>query len=218
MKRKLLIFHLCQKRKRNQVKSYKQLNIEKKVIIFNTGNQNKFNEFSAIIKSSLPDVEVRQEQIEVPEVQGDPDEIIKQKALFALDKKKGPIILEDTSLCFNAFQGLPGPYIRSFLEKLKPEGLHNMIKGQEDKTAYAQCIFAIAKTKKNILLFHGKTDGEIVAPRGADNFGWDPIFQPKGFNQTYAEMRKDEKNKISHRSRAVEGLINYLKENPDFWN
>jgi inosine triphosphate pyrophosphatase len=54
------------------------------------------------------------------------------------------------------------------------------------------------------LLFIGRCEGTIVAPRGENMFGWDPIFQPKGYTQTFAEMDLEEKNKISHRGKALE--------------
>lgn len=61
-------------------------------------------------------------------------------------------------------------------------------------------------------MFEGRTDGRIVPARGPRNFGWDPIFEPEGFSQTYAEMDKDTKNAISHRYRALDKLRAYLLE------
>ena len=58
----------------------------------------------------------------------------------------------------------------------------------------------------------GKCEGTIVEPRGENMFGWDPIFQPKGYDQTFAEMPMEEKNKISHRSRALEQFKAFLEE------
>ena len=81
------------------------------------------------------------------------------------------------SLCFNALKGLPGPYIKDFLEKLGPEGLYQMISGFTDKTAYAQCIFAYcASPEEEPITFIGWCEGTIVKPRGPTDFGWDPIF------------------------------------------
>ena len=70
----------------------------------------------------------------------------------------------------------------------------------EDKTAYAQCIFAYTPGPEvEPLTFVGRTSGRIVAARGPTDFGWDPVFQPDGFEGTYAEMDKAVKNTISHR-------------------
>uniref|UniRef100_A0ABI8AJJ0 Inosine triphosphatase n=1 Tax=Felis catus TaxID=9685 RepID=A0ABI8AJJ0_FELCA len=125
---------------------------------------------------------------------------------------QGPVLVEDTCLCFNALGGLPGPYIKWFLEKLKPEGLHQLLAGFEDKSAYALCTFALSTgdPSEPVRLFRGRTSGRIVVPRGCRDFGWDPCFQPDGYEQTYAEMPKAEKNTISHRFRALLELQKYF--------
>ena len=87
----------------------------------------------------------------------------------------------------------------------------------EDHSAYAQSIFGLQKDEKSEPhLFIGKTEGEIVSPRGQKNFGlsgWDPCFKPNCSIKTYAEMEEDEKNKISHRGKSSKALIDYLKKN-----
>lgn len=104
-----------------------------------------------------------------------------------------------------------GPYIKWFLDKLGPEGLHRMLAGWEDKSAKAVCTFAYTEGKNNeVLLFRGETNGTIVSPRGPLDFGWDPCFEPIGYKQTYAEMPKQQKNEISHRSKAVLELKKYF--------
>ena len=91
------------------------------------------------------------------------------------------------------------------------KGLYKLLAGFEDKTAYALCIFAYGEPGKEIKLFTGRTDGSIVDPRGPRNFGWDPCFQPAGFEQTYAEMPKEVKNTISHRYKSIFELQKFLK-------
>ena len=82
-------------------------------------------------------------------------------------------------------------------------------KGFDDKSASAVCTFALrTTTTEKVQLFQGVCPGEIVAPRGDTNFGWDPCFQPDHESkQTFAEMDKEIKNQISHRSRALAKLI-----------
>lgn len=114
------------------------------------------------------------------------------------------------------------------MEKLEPEGLHKLLTGWEDKSAKAVCTLAFSEGQDSEpLIFQGITEvinsnqiivplssliininfkGIIVEPRGPRDFGWDPIFQPNGYNLTYAEMPKEEKNKISHRFRALDAL------------
>lgn len=150
------------------------------------------------------------------EYQGEPDDVTRAKCKAAYLAVQKPVIIEDTCLCFNAMKGLPGPYIKWFLDKLGPEGLYDMLRAWDDKSAYALCTFAYCDGNlDDIRLFQGRTEGEIVSPRGPRNFGWDPCFQPTGYNLTYAEMGPEEKNKISHRSKALillkEQLIPILK-------
>ena len=88
-----------------------------------------------------------------------------------------------------------------------------MLAGFDDKTAYAQCIFAYSPGGgAEPLLFAGRTDGSIVPARGDNKFGWDPVFEPTGFDETYAQMAKATKNGISHRFRALDKLRTYLLE------
>ena len=107
-----------------------------------------------------------------------------------------------------------GVYIKWFLEKLGRDGLPKLIDAWPDKTGYAQCIFAFCGGPgQDVKLFVGRTPGTIVAPRfpeGVSVFGWDPIFQPDGFSETYAEMDKTIKNRISHRFRALDQLRSHL--------
>lgn len=151
-------------------------------------------------------------KIDLPEYQGEIDDICRNKCRAASDLVKGPVIIEDTCLCFNALKGLPGPYIKWFLDKLGPEGLYQMLHGWEDKTAEAVCTFAYCSGEPEapIILFQGRTQGTIVSPRGPRDFGWDPCFQPLDSDKTYAELPKETKNQISHRSKALENLKQYF--------
>jgi inosine triphosphate pyrophosphatase len=179
--------------------SSKFSNFSKK-ITFVTGNKKKIEEAIAIL---------------VPEFQGEPEQISKEKCKLAIKEIGGPVIVEDTCLCYNALKGLPGPYIKWFL-KLGHENLNKIIESFEDKTAYALCTFSLAwNENEEPITFSGRTDGKIVPPRGPKEFGWDPIFQPNGFEQTYAEMPKEIKNTISHRYKALHSLKEYLLQNLD---
>ncbi len=152
--------------------------------------------------------------LDLPEYQGEPDEVSTQKCKEAAKFIKGPVLVEDTCLCFNALGGLPGPYVKWFLKKIKPEGLYRLLHGYEDKSAYAMCQFAYhsGQASDEVKLFTGKTHGAIVEPRGPRTFGWDPCFQPDGFDQTYAEMPKETKNTISHRYRALVELRQHFED------
>lgn len=141
-----------------------------KRINFITGNPNKLKEFGQII-GEIKGYEFGNMKIDLPEYQGEPEEIAIAKCKTALEIAKAPVLTEDVSLCFNALHGLPGPYIKWFLEKMKPEGLYKMLSGFEDKSAYALCIFAYGEPGKEIKLFTGRTNGRLVDPRGPRDFG-----------------------------------------------
>ncbi|CAE7513156.1 unnamed protein product [Symbiodinium sp. CCMP2456] len=132
----------------------------------------------------------------------------------AQEHVKGPVMCEDTSLCYHALKDLPGPYIKWFLEKLGHEGLNKLLAGYEDKSAYAQCLFTLcAGPGKEVRVFDGRTEGKIV-----EDFGWDPVFEPlEGEGKTFAEMAKDAKNAISHRGRALQQLRTWLIANAATW-
>ena len=142
---------------------------------------------------------------------------MREKAKLAAAEVGGPVMCEDTSLCFNALNGLPGPYIKWFLEKTGHDGLNNLLAAYPDKSAYAQCIFGLcAGPGQPVHLFNGRTPGKIVSARGPTDFGWDPVFEPdEGEGKSYAEMDKDAKNAISHRGRSLELLRRWLVEHAD---
>ncbi|KAH0928885.1 hypothetical protein HID58_014612 [Brassica napus] len=208
-------------------------------VTFVTGNAKKLEEVKAIIGSSIP---FKSLKLDLPELQGEPEDISKEKARLAALQVNGPVLVEDTCLCFNALKGLPG--IKWFLEKLGHEGcdnqlflfpfsphplfylspnpqswsdscpgLNNLLMAYEDKSAYALCAFSFSHGPgAEPLTFLGKTPGKIVPARGPTDFGWDPVFQPDGYDQTYAEMAKEEKNKISHRYKSLAMVKSHFKE------
>jgi len=186
------------------------------VITFVTGNKKKLEEVKLILSSSaaLP-FSITNQKIDLPELQGDPVDIAVEKCKIAAKEIQGPVFTEDTSLCFNALHGLPGPYIKWFLDKCGHQGLNDLIAAYPDKSAYAQTIIAFTTgPEKKVHVFEGKTEGTIVLPRGSLDFGWDPIFQPlEGAGKTYAEMSKAEKNAISHRSRSFIKFQAFLLSN-----
>lgn len=125
-------------------------------------------------------------------------------------------LVEDTCLCFHALGGLPGPYIKWFLDKVGHDGLNQMLAGFDDKRAYALCTFGYSSgvEGEEAVVFSGRTEGRIVAARKKGDgpaFGWDPVFLPDGFEVTYAEMDKEVKNGISHRFKALGKVKEYLE-------
>lgn len=177
-----------------------------KNITFITGNSDKIRWFRKF--TSLP---IEHKNLNLHEIQSlNIEEIVRHKVKGAYAVIKGPVLIEDTSLVFNALGKLPGPLIKWFLNELGNEGLCRLLDGFKDRSAEAIVLFALydGKTYKT---FEGKIDGVITdKPRGENGFGWDPIFLPKGFSKTWAKMSDEDIIKTSIRKRALEKLEKYL--------
>jgi inosine triphosphate pyrophosphatase len=91
--------------------AFKKQRTEKMEITFVTGNQKKLDEVIAILGDSIP-FKLTNIKLDLPELQGEPEEVSKEKCKLAAEKVTGPVLVEDTSLCFNALGGLPGVYIK----------------------------------------------------------------------------------------------------------
>ncbi|XVF29180.1 hypothetical protein REPUB_Repub15cG0097900 [Reevesia pubescens] len=137
----------------------------------------------------------------------------------------GPVLVEDTCLCFNALKGLPGSSLvfvllcKWFLEKIGHEGLNNLLMAYEDKSAYALCAFSFAlRPDFEPINFLGKTP-LLDQPYATSSGGYKnrqkenalscAVFTP---SLSYAEMPKEEKNKISHQSRALDMVKSHFAE------
>ena len=184
-----------------------------KKLTFVTGNAKKVEELKNILGNSFP-FELGNFKLDLPELQGEPEEVAVEKAKLAAKELNGPVLIEDTSLCFNALGGLPGVYIKWFFEKIGNEGLYKLLEGFDDKSAYAQCIFTFcAGPNSEPITFVGRTNGKIVKPRGPEGFGWDPVFEPDGYDKTFAELDKETKNKISHRFNSLMKVKKHFEDN-----
>ncbi|TFK28956.1 inosine triphosphate pyrophosphatase [Coprinopsis marcescibilis] len=181
-------------------------------LVFVTGNANKLKEVKAILSAGGQPIEIDSQALDIPEIQGTTEEVAKDKCRRAAEAIGGPCITEDTALSFRAMNGLPGPYIKHFLGSLGHEGLNRMLAGFEDKGASAICTFAYsAGPGTEPIVFEGRTEGALVPARGPPVFGWDACFEPLGYDLTYAEIPADEKNKISHRYKALDKLRTFLQ-------
>ncbi|KAG0296895.1 hypothetical protein BGZ96_008250 [Linnemannia gamsii] len=177
-------------------------------LVFVTGNKNKLAETRRILGDHF---QLESVNIDLPELQGTNQEIALEKCRQASKIVNGPVFVEDTGLGFNALNGLPGPYIKWFLEGVGLEGLNKMLVGFSDKGAAAYCnIVYTTGPDVEPIIFEGRVEGKIVDARGPTSFGWDPVFQPDGYDQTYAEIDSSIKNTMSHRFLAVCKLRAYL--------
>ena len=185
--------------------------IDEYCIYFVSGNPVKSMEVDLILAAlDIRPFRVTHIDIDLPELQGDPMSIARAKAATAARRVGGAVIVEDTSLCFAALNGMPGPYIKSFFDAVGVDGLWQMVEHQPNKAAWTECALAFsAGPGAEPLLFRGRTDGRAVAPSGTDGFGWDAVFVPEGHEAPFGEMPMEVKNEISHRSRALTKFAKY---------
>jgi len=185
-----------------------------KRILVITGNAGKMEEIKTLI--GLEAMEFGYQSLDLPEIQSlDIREIGQFKTKMALTHNRliesyDAVLTDDTALSCAALNGLPGPLIKWFLDRLGQDGLVELIKGKEDG-ASVSCLISLGIIKtQEIIQFEGAVTGKLVQAKGSYGFGWDPVFMPDGSVLTYGEMGADEKNKISHRALALQKLRDWL--------
>lgn len=129
-----------------------------------------------------------------------------------------PCLADDSGLCVDALGGRPGVYSARYAPNRDfNEGMKMLLKeisdsGSKNRKAHFSCFLALAYPNKKTKIFEGRVNGTIAEkPHGKGGFGYDSIFIPEGYDKTFAELGDDIKNKISHRSRALEKLIKELE-------
>lgn len=183
-----------------------------KKIIFATRNRGKVREAQKILKLPL-----EQSDIELDEIQElDLKKVALHKLIQAFDNVKKPVIIDDISVSIDAWNGFPGPLIKWILEVGNgPKILLQMLGVETNRKATASLAVGFHDGIKP-RIFIGKISGKIIKEaRGENGFGWDPVFIPDGKTQTFAQMGMNEKNKISHRRKALDKLNDFLKSNYD---
>jgi XTP/dITP diphosphohydrolase len=186
-------------------------------LIFATNNLHKLEEVSAMLNKSIVLSTPLQHQIteDIPETQKTLEGNALQKARYIYERTHLSCFADDTGLEVDALNGAPGVYSARYAGKEKDNNanmdklLHELSKFDNRKARFRTVIALILDGKEH--LFEGEVRGEIVREKsGGMGFGYDPIFRPKGYDITFAEMELGEKNKISHRGKAVQQLVNFL--------
>lgn len=175
-----------------------------------TGNRGKFEEAQLILHGW----DLEQVNLEIPEMQGDRYQIAAAKGKEAVRILGRPVIVEDVSLCFNAWNGMPGPYVKDFLEALGPNGLAELILKETDTRVQAICTVAYATPGSEPILFEGIIEGKVVRPRGTLSHGavsFNSCFEPDGHSKTFGEMSMEEHAQLSMRNRALLKLRKFLE-------
>jgi XTP/dITP diphosphohydrolase len=140
-----------------------------------------------------------------------------QKANYIFDAYKLACIADDTGLEVEALHGDPGVYSARYAgpQRNSDDNIALLLKnleGKSNRKARFRTIITLILDDGAIHSFEGVVDGEIIpVKKGDKGFGYDPVFKPEGFDRTLAEMTLEEKNSLSHRARAVQKLVAFLK-------
>lgn len=170
-----------------------------------TGNKHKFGEMAKFIPG------LKAIDFDLPEIQEiDAKKVVMAKLEAAQAHAKHSYIIDDTSFYLDCLNGLPGPLIKWFQATIGEAGIADLAMKYGNTKATAQTLIGYMDENGKTVFFEGTVHGHVVAPRGDGRFGWDPIFQPEGSDETFAEMTPEEKAKISMRSKAVKKLQHHL--------
>ena len=188
-------------------------------LLFFSNNKNKIIEIKKIFNKfnieliSLNDLKISEE----PEENGQTfEENAKIKSDYGYNKTGIPCFADDSGICIESLNWNPGVLSKRFLNQFKSneacfETILNSIRKKGKKNAYFKTSISLTIKDNQNIVFNGKIDGKISnQAKGRFGFGYDPIFIPKDYNKTLAELSTKEKNEISHRSIAVTKLINFL--------
>lgn len=178
-------------------------------VTFITGNQNKADYLARLLG-----MEVDHQKVDLDEIQSTSlESIVEHKVKQAYEIVKAPVLVDDVALGFTALNGLPGPFIRYFVEM--PDGLEKlcrMLDGFNDRSARATCTMGYYDGVQ-LKLFTSGLDGSIAhGPRGDGGFGWDKIFCPVGYDgRTRAELIVEEDEETYRTIKPIAAVREFLQ-------
>jgi len=188
-------------------------------LVFATNNAHKLSEVQHLLGKkfllrSLKDIHLEEE---IPEDYDTLEQNALQKARFIFDKTHKNCFADDTGLEVDALNGRPGVYSARYAGdgKNPKDNIKKLLKelnGFANRKARFRTVVALIINNQEYL-FEGIVNGQIIeSERGTDGFGYDSVFLPDGYSETFAEMKLDQKNLISHRARAIGQLVDFLKK------
>ncbi len=190
-----------------------------KTLVFATNNAHKFQEVTDMLQGTITLLRLKDIscEVDIPETADTLEGNALQKARFIYDNYHLDCFADDTGLETEALNGAPGVYSARYAgeahdAEANMRKLLHELKDKTNRKARFRCVFALIE-KGEVHTFEGIVNGTIITEkRGTCGFGYDPLFVPDGYDLTFAEMDKESKNQISHRARALQKLVAYLKE------
>lgn len=182
----------------------------KKPVWFMTENQEKFREAKTILDSQ--GIKIRQLKRAKVEIQDRSIEKIARHAIkTALVHHSELLLVEDSGLFIDALRGFPGPFSSYVYETIGLEGIIGLLQGH-GRSAYFQTSIAVGSASLQPRTFTGTVRGSISKKiLGSAGFGYDPIFIPEGFRETFGQTSREFKNKHSHRAKAFLKFAKWYK-------
>ncbi len=179
-----------------------------------TGNTGKMKEIST--RLSEYDIELTMEEAPFIEVQADTleDVVITGMDLLGIDEQEKRFLMKDDSgLFIDSLGAFPGVYSSYVHKTVGNRGILKLMSGEAERGATFKTVAGLLIPGEGLSLFRGECRGTIALEEsGRQGFGYDPIFIPRGYDSTFAEMGLDEKNEISHRNMAVNRMVSFLKQ------
>lgn len=175
-----------------------------------TGSKFKFGDLAFKLKDFF---DCEQRIFNAPEIQGDPDEIIRYKLKTVYDIYKQPVLVDDVSVSMEALGGFPGPYMKDFAKCFTPEEMGKKFAGTRISST---CRLGLCRGENDIIISEGTFYGDIIAPahNNHQNREFELFVKLDGTDKVMLEMTDEERNKHSHRGKAIRNLIEILsKEN-----
>ncbi len=190
-------------------------------LLVSTRNAHKVAEIRAILGSAfaVSDLSAIPEMPDVEESGETFEENATLKAMAASVRFSGWVIADDSGLEVDALGGDPGVRSARYAGEPASDAANNalLLKNLEtasSRTARFRCVIVLARTGQKQAVFSGAVEGRIISsPRGAAGFGYDPLFVPGGYEETFAELGAEVKNGLSHRARALAGLRAWAEGN-----
>jgi len=180
-------------------------------ITFITGNQHKVKEAQGIFHQF--NIEVEHVDLGYPEIQGELIDVARFGAVDAARRLGRPVIVEDAGLFIKALNWFPGTYSSYVQDTLGNQGILKLMNNVKDRYAEFRSVIGFATPKTEPETFLGVVGGQIAhQEKGDHGFAYDPLFVPEGYNQTFGELTRKEKNEFSHRRRSLENFAQWYKD------
>ncbi|MDE1869542.1 MAG: RdgB/HAM1 family non-canonical purine NTP pyrophosphatase [Candidatus Micrarchaeota archaeon] len=174
--------------------------------IFVTSNKHKLREAEQILGRKIKHVALELDELQSLQV----SDIVKSKAESAYKIVKKPVVVDDTGVYIKSLNGFPGAFVKWVLMAGGNEIICRLPKSGQSREAYAEVCICLYDGRQHHV-FSGKVHGNIAKrPMGNEKFHWDPIFIPRGYRISFAQMSDAEKNRISHRGKAFRKLKKFL--------